>query len=84
MATIVWAKKEFRRYVLRRGFKIVTGDKTLNWVSIVKNPSSSLLKWFRKMEGRDFRYIIAQVELFYMQILSPVYSTVWGKVGRYQ
>jgi hypothetical protein len=33
------------------------------------------------MEGRDFRYIIGQVELFYTQILSPTYSRVLGKVG---
>jgi hypothetical protein len=39
MAAIVLAKKELRKYVLGRRFKIVTGDKTLKSVSGVKNPS---------------------------------------------
>jgi hypothetical protein len=48
----------------------------------VKDPSSSLLKWLSKAEGHDFRYIIGQVELYYVGIPSPAYSTVWGKMGR--
>jgi hypothetical protein len=38
MAAIVWAKKEFRQYVLGRRFKIVTGDKTLNGYPVSKIP----------------------------------------------
>jgi hypothetical protein len=38
MAAIVWAEKQFKRYVLGRRFKPVTGDKTLIWVSVSKIP----------------------------------------------
>ena len=57
LLAILWACKEYRQYLYRRKFTIVTDHKPLTWVFNVKDPSSRLLRWRLKLEEYDYQVI---------------------------
>jgi hypothetical protein len=57
LASIIWAVRHYRPYLIGRPFVIVTNHKPLTWLFSVKDPSSRLLKWRLLLEEYEYSII---------------------------